>query len=90
MDSNLKDYLKCVLLARHVHQHEKLFRKQLDNGETKQFPLIKSLAEMGKKVSHTSFTNRETDGNFLFIFLPKNLPITSICAHVIPPMGLCL
>jgi hypothetical protein len=44
-----------------VHQHEKLFRKQLDNGETKQFPLIKSLAEMGKKVSHGNFMRDAKD-----------------------------
>ena len=43
-----------------MHQHEKQFRKNIDNGEIKPFPLIKSLADMGRKVSHRDV--KEIDG----------------------------
>lgn len=47
-----KDEVRNALLLKHVHQHEKEFQKQLSNGEKKSFPFVKSLADLGKKVSH--------------------------------------
>ncbi len=48
--------VKNALLLKHVHQHEKEFQKQIsNNGEKKSFPLIRSLADMGKKISHVDF-----------------------------------
>ena len=59
-----KESVRNALLLKHVHQHEKEFQKQLDNGEKRSFPLIKSLADMGKKLSHVDM-HRELDGNIL-------------------------
>ena len=49
--------MRNALLLKHVHQHEKEFQKQINSGEKKSFPLIKSLADMGKKVSHIDMSN---------------------------------
>lgn len=47
-----RDEVRNALLLKHVHQHEKEFQKQISNGEKKTFPFVKSLADMGKKMSH--------------------------------------
>ncbi len=52
LDENKKELVKNALLLKHVHQHEKEFQKQLNNGDKRQFPLIKSLADMSKKSSN--------------------------------------
>lgn len=50
-----REQVRNALLLKHVHQHEKEFQKQLNNGEKKSFPLIRSLADMGKKASNVDF-----------------------------------
>ena len=52
LEEEHKDDVRNALLLKHVHQHEKEFQKQISNGEKKAFPFVKSLADMGKKVSH--------------------------------------
>lgn len=52
LDEAAREHVRSALLLKHVHQHEKEFQKQLDSGEKRSFPLIKSLADMGKKISH--------------------------------------
>ena len=47
-----REPVRNALLLKHVHQHEKEFQRQISNGEKKTFPLIKSLADMGKRASH--------------------------------------
>ena len=60
LDDECKEQVRNALLLKHVHQHEKEFQKQLSNGEKRSFPLIKSLADMGKKLSHVDV--REMEG----------------------------
>ena len=45
-----------------MHQHEKQFHKNIDNGDKRQFPLIKSLADMGRKASQ-----RDLEGKLIEI-----------------------
>lgn len=52
LDESKRELVRNALLLKHVHQHEKEFQKQLSNGEKRSFPLIKSLADMGKKTSN--------------------------------------
>jgi sodium bicarbonate cotransporter 7 len=53
LNEDHRESVKNALLLKHVHQHEKEFQKQASsNGEKKPFPLIKSLADIGKKLSH--------------------------------------
>lgn len=52
LEEEHKDEVRNALLLKHVHQHEKEFQKQLSNGEKRAFPFVKSLADMGKKMSH--------------------------------------
>jgi hypothetical protein len=59
MEASKREQLKSVLLSRHCHQHEKEYRKLLDKGEKKSLPLIKSLADMGKKSSKKDFKESE-------------------------------
>ncbi|CAF0855369.1 unnamed protein product [Brachionus calyciflorus] len=47
-----RENVRNVLLLKHVHQHEKEFQRQISNGEKRPFPLIKSLADLGKRASH--------------------------------------
>jgi hypothetical protein len=60
LEERHKDDVQNALLLRHVHQHEKDFQKQLNNGEKKTFPFVKSLADMGKKVSHVDLGDAAT------------------------------
>ena len=60
LEDESKEQVRNALLLKHVHQHEKEFQKQLSNGEKRSFPLIKSLADMGKKLSHMDM--REMEG----------------------------
>lgn len=55
-----KEGVRNALLLKHVHQHEKEFQKQLSNGEKKPFPFVKSLADMGKKMSHLDMKAADT------------------------------
>ena len=57
-----REAVRNTLLLKHVHQHEKEVKKQINNGEKKSFPLIKSLADMGKKASNFDF-QREGQNN---------------------------
>lgn len=43
--------IKTVLMSRHVHQHEKEFVKQIDNGEKKTLPIVKSIIDIAKRGS---------------------------------------
>lgn len=52
LEEEHRESVRNALLLKHVHQHEKEFQKQISNGEKRPFPLIKSLADMGKKASH--------------------------------------
>lgn len=52
LDEQHREQVKNALLLKHVHQHEKEFQRQISNGEKRSFPLIKSLADMGKRASH--------------------------------------
>lgn len=63
-----REAVRNTLLLKHVHQHEKEFKKQINNGEKKSFPLIKSLADMGKKASNFDF-QREAQNSTSFFFL---------------------
>ena len=54
------DDVRNALMSKHIHQFEKEFQKQLDSGEKKTFPLIKSLADMGKKSSQAEFASSNT------------------------------
>lgn len=75
LDENNRHLIKHILLAKHLHQHEKQFQKNIDNGDKRQFPLIKSIADMGRKASQrdlegnasTSPTNMVTSSNFLSV-----------------------
>jgi hypothetical protein len=51
LEENHREKVRNALLLKHVHQFEKNFQNKLDNGEKRSFPLIKSLADMGKKAS---------------------------------------
>jgi hypothetical protein len=55
-----REQVRNALLLKHVHQHEKEFQKTLNSGEKKQFPLIRSLADMGKKASSADMRGSET------------------------------
>lgn len=57
LNEDHKEAVRNALLLKHVHQHEKEFQKQINTGERKPFPLIKSLADMGKKTSHIDLGN---------------------------------
>ncbi len=51
IDEAHREQVRNALMLKHVHQFEKEFQKQLDSGEKRSFPLIKSLADMSKKAS---------------------------------------
>lgn len=61
IEANKREQLKSVLLSRHCHQHEKEYKKLLDQGEKKSIPLIKSLADMGKKNSKKDVKESENN-----------------------------
>ncbi len=63
-----REAVRNTLLLKHVHQHEKEFKKQINNGEKKSFPLIKSLADMGKKASNVDF-QKEAQNSTYFLFV---------------------
>lgn len=42
------EHVKSILLAKHIHQHEKDYSKQLDLGEKKSLPFVKSLSDLTK------------------------------------------
>ena len=72
LDESKRDQVRNALLLKHVHQHEKEFQKQLSNGEKRAFPLIKSLADMGKKVSNVDFREMvHSEGLFILSNLLK-------------------
>lgn len=52
LDESSRELVRNALLLKHVHQHEKEFQKQLNNGEKRSFPLIKSFADLTKKASN--------------------------------------
>ena len=56
-----REPVRNALLLRHVHQHEKEFQKNVNSGEKKSFPLIRSLADMGKKLSHVDMRAAAAD-----------------------------
>lgn len=51
LEEDHREKVRNALLLKHVHQFDKDFQNKLDNGEKRSFPLIKSLADMGKKTS---------------------------------------
>ena len=67
LDESKRDLVKNALLLKHVHQHEKEFQKQLNNGEKRTFPLIKSFADLSsKRSSHADMQNISNQpGNIL-------------------------
>jgi hypothetical protein len=65
LEENHREKVRNALLLKHVHQFEKGFQNTLDNGEKRSFPLIKSLADMGKKVSQIDMTQ----GSFFYIYI---------------------
>lgn len=44
------DHVKSILLAKHVHQHEKEYKKQLDLGEKKTLSIVKSISDFTKNI----------------------------------------
>jgi hypothetical protein len=59
LDENIREALRNALLLKHVHQHEKEYHKLTSNGsgDKKSFHFVKSLADMGKKLSHIDLNN---------------------------------
>jgi hypothetical protein len=68
-----REAVRNTLLLKHVHQHEKEFKKQINNGEKKSFPLIKSLADMGKKTSHVDFQKEAQNSTHCSTYLHLGL-----------------
>lgn len=66
LDESKRDLLKNTLLLKHVHQHEKEFQKQLDKGEKRSIPLIKSIADIDKKFSKIDLQEKAVN------ILPQN------------------
>ena len=54
LEETNREPLRNALLLKHVHQHEKEYHqnKLSTSGEKKSFHFVKSLADMGKKLSH--------------------------------------
>lgn len=52
LEETNREPLRNALLLKHVHQHEKEYHKLSSAGDKKSFHFVKSLADMGKKLSH--------------------------------------
>jgi hypothetical protein len=52
-----RSQMKETILYKHIHQHEKQFQKQLDNGEKKTLPIIRSFADLKNRSSARLETN---------------------------------
>lgn len=46
-DSDFEN-VKSVLLSKHIHQHEKEYKKSLDFGEKKTLSIVKSFSDLTK------------------------------------------
>ena len=62
LDETIRESLRNALLLKHVHQHEKEYHQNKGSsnglgGEKKSFHFVKSLADMGKKLSHIDLNN---------------------------------
>lgn len=57
-------HVRSILLAKHVHQFEKEFQKQIDKSEPKALFLVKSIANLTKK--NSSLELNELKCNILF------------------------
>ena len=44
-----------TLLLKHIHQQDKEFQRQLNSGEKKQLPFVKSQTDLRKKTSNADF-----------------------------------
>jgi hypothetical protein len=72
-----REPVRNALLLRHVHQHEREFQRGVNSGEKKHFPLIRSLADMGKKQSSTDMANETTPGNNPLAQIPSSHLLTT-------------
>ena len=73
LDENNREQLRNALLLKHVHQFEKEYHQHKLStangaGESKKsFHFVKSLADMGKKLSHMDLNNACMCG-FIYLF----------------------
>lgn len=64
LELDLKDKVRDVLLCRHRHQNEKRHRHDEKDGKI-HLPIIRSLADIGKKYSAARGLNDNSQGNLI-------------------------